>query len=384
MAEEPTPPTDHDVARAADVGDPPDTPTTRRVFLRQASALSLAIPAVGAALTACTSEQGAARDTSRSAQGGRDTLRVRNPDSKLDTALHHPRAATPATGAIQVGSAPFASYDPRLPALAPGHVLELHWHAREAPVRISDDVVLAAWTFEGNVPGPIVHCRVGDTVEFTLTNEVAIPHSMDFHAAQVDPKTAFRSAPQGQSVTYRFTPKYAGAFLYHCGTSPVLMHLGSGMFGAIIVSPREALPPAKEFVLVQSEYYLGAPTAGARTFDYTKMLSTLPDMVTFNGRPDQYSRDPIRVKVGDRVRFWVVNAGPTHPCAFHVVGEQFDTVYLGSPPGSAIHGVQTFSVPAGGGMCFELQCDVPGEFPFVNHAFGHGQKGAIGYLVVEG
>ena len=59
------------------------------------------------------------------------------------------------------------------------------------------------------------------------------------------------------------------------------------------------------------------------------------------------------------------------------------TVYLGAPPGTPIRGVQTFGVPAGGGMCFELVCDVPGEFPFVNHGFGHGQKGAIGILVVE-
>jgi len=65
------------------------------------------------------------------------------------------------------------------------------------------------------------------------------------------------------------------------------------------------------------------------------------------------------------------------------VGEQFDTVYLGAPPGSAIHGVQTWDVAAGGGMCFELQCDVAGEFPFVNHGFGHGQKGGIGILIVE-
>jgi len=161
------------------------------------------------------------------------------------------------------------------------------------------------------------------------------------------------------------------------------MHLGSGMHGAVVVSPREPLRPAKEFVLVESEFYLGATVAGLRPFDYQKMLSTLPDMVAFNGRPDQYSREPIHVKVGDRVRFWVVNAGPTYQCAFHVIGEQFDTVYLGAPPGSAIHGVQTFSVAPGGGMCFELVCDLPGEFPFVNHAFGHGQKGAIGYMVVE-
>ena len=367
-----------------------DEPTSRRGFLRQASVLSLVIPGVGAALTACTSDQGGGAKTSgatAAAQGGTSGasgVRVRNPDSKLDTALHHPRTPTSAVGAAQ-SAAPYTRFDPQLPPAPTTGKLQLHFHAREAQIRISDDTTVAAWTFEGNVPGPIVHCRVGDTVEFTLTNEVDIPHSMDFHAAQIDPKTAFRSAIKGQSVTYTFRPKYAGAFLYHCGTSPVLMHLGSGMFGAIIVSPREALPPAKEFVLVQSEHYFAAPGAnGVRAYDYQKMLSTLPDMVTFNGRPDQYSRDPITVKVGDRVRFWVANAGPTHPCAFHVVGEQFDTVYLGAPPGNAIHGVQTFSVAAGGGMVFELVCDVPGQFPFVNHAFGHGQKGAIGYLVVEG
>jgi nitrite reductase (NO-forming) len=259
----------------------------------------------------------------------------------------------------------------------------VHFTARAVPIRVSDDTVVAGWTFDGDTPGPFIHCRVGDTVEFTLTNDTDMPHSMDFHAAQIDPKTAFRSITRGQSVTYRFKPRYAGAFLYHCGTAPVLMHIGTGMYGAIIVSPADPLPPAREFVLVEAEMYLGAAVSGIRPFDYSKMLSTLPDLVTFNGRPDQYTREPLRVKRGERARFWVVNAGPTHPCAFHIVGEQFDTVYLGAPPGNAIHGVQTFAVAAGSGMCFELVCDVPGEFAFVNHAFGHGQKGAIGYLVVE-
>jgi nitrite reductase (NO-forming) len=156
------------------------------------------------------------------------------------------------------------------------------------------------------------------------------------------------------------------------------------MFGAIIVSPPNRLPTAKEFVLVQNEYYLGdADANGIRPVDYQKMLSTVPDFLAFNGRPLQYVDAPIRVKVGDRVRFWVVNCGPTHPCSFHVVGEQFDTMYIGAPPGSPIRGVQTWAVAAGGGICFELVCDIAGEFPFVNHGFGHGQKGAIGFLVVE-
>ena len=162
------------------------------------------------------------------------------------------------------------------------------------------------------------------------------------------------------------------------------MHIGAGMDGAIIVSPPTPLPAAKEFVLVLSEFYLGAADAtGIRAFDYNKMLSTMPDFLAFNGRPMQYMKEPIRVKVGDRVRFWLVNCGPTHPSAFHVVGEQFDTMYLGAPPGSPIRGVQTWDVAAGGGMCFELVCDIACEFPFVNHGFGHGQNGSIGILLVE-
>ena len=372
--------------------------TDRRAFLARASALSLAIPGLGAAaLTACSPGGGAGgRDSARAADGtggagaatgSADPLRHQNADSKLDSAVlkggaHGNTSATPDATQGAAGAV-FRRYDPALPPAPRDGRLQLNWHARELPLRISGDTVVAAWTFEGDIPGPIVHCRVGDTVEFTLTNDAVVPHSMDFHAAQIDPRAAFRSVAKGQSVTFTFKPKWAGAFVYHCGTAPVLMHIGSGMYGAIIVSPREPLPPAKEFVLVQSEFYLEEPQNGLRPFDYSKMLATMPDFVAFNGRPNQYVKEPIRVKVGDRVRFWVVDAGPTHPCHFHVVGEQFDTVYLGAPPGNAIRGVQTFSVPAGGGMCFELVCDVPGEFPFVNHGFGHGQKGAIGFLVVE-
>ncbi len=371
-------------------------PADRRTFLARASALSLAIPGIGAALAACgpagkggTPDSTAAGRAPKSAvpAGTPAALPAQNSDSRLDTAVVKPEhhGATSATpdatrGAAQVA---FHRYDPALPPLPAGRTQRLTWHARETPVRIDESTVVAAWTFEGEMPGPVVHTRVGDTVEFTLTNDAAIPHSMDFHAAQIDPKVAFRSVAKGQSVTFTFTPKWAGAFMYHCGTAPVLMHIGSGMYGAIVVSPREPLPPAKEFVLVQSEFYLADAANGVQAFDYQKMLATMPDYVVFNGRPNQYVTAPIRVKVGDRVRFWVVDAGPTHPCQFHVVGEQFDTVYLGAPPGTPIRGVQTFGVPAGGGMCFELVCDVPGEFPFVNHGFGHGQKGAIGILVVE-
>jgi nitrite reductase (NO-forming) len=361
--------------------------TTRRGFLSRASTLLAAVPIAEAALAACTpskpdrSQASATPDTATSS-----ATHLQNPDSRLDTSLHAGNAP-PTSGAVAPAATPadipFHRYDPTLPPLSAGRTKHIAMTIREAPVRINADTVVAGWTFDGTIPGPIVHVRQGDTVEFTLTNNGSIPHSMDFHASQIDPKTAFRSALPGHSISYTFTPRYAGAFLYHCGTAPVLMHIGSGMFGAIIVDPPTPLAPAREFVLIQNEFYLARPQSGIAAFDYNKMLSTQPDYVAFNGGPGQYQIEPIRVRRHERVRFYVVSAGPTHSCAFHVVGQQFDTVYLGAPPGNAIHGVQTFDVAAGGGMVFELQVDVAGEFPFVNHAFGHGQKGAIGVLVVE-
>jgi len=362
-----------------------DRPATRREFLIKSTVLGALAPL---ALSACGPDESGqkARESTGSnppipPQAGPGTA-VRNPDSKLDTGGHaniHQSTASPAKGQNVV----FHRFNPELPPVARNRTTRLQFTAQEVPIRISDDTVISAWTFEGDIPGPIVHVKQGDTVEFTLVNHGSIPHSMDFHAAQIDPKVAFRSADPGKPVSYTFKTRYPGVYMYHCGTSPVLMHIGSGMVGAVIVDPPSPLPAAKEFVLVESEYYLAAAVAGVMPFDYTKMLATLPDYVVFNGRPSQYMTAPIKVRVGDRVRFYVVNAGPTHPCNFHVVGEQFDTVYLGAPPYLPLRGVQTFGVAPGGGMIFEMLADIPGEFVFVNHGFGHGQKGAIGILTVE-
>ncbi|HEU5358577.1 MAG TPA: multicopper oxidase domain-containing protein [Gemmatimonadales bacterium] len=333
--------------------DAPAGGLDRRTFLTVATA----VPLAAAALAAC--------EGARPAQGGG-------------------AAAVAAADTSTAGLPVFRRFDPELPPLAPGRVRDFHLEARELDLRISDELVAHAWSFDGSVPGPVFRARVGDTVNITLTNTGNTPHSVDFHAGQVDPKRAFKTIAKGQTAQYSFTPKYAGAFLYHCGTQPVLMHMGMGMYGIIIVDPATPLPKAREFVLLQSEFYL-APPAGKpiRTFDYQLMLGTLPAVVAFNGYANQYLKEPIRVRRGERVRLYVGNAGPTLGCSFHIVGEQFDTVYLGAPPGNAIHGVQTYNVPAGGGMIFELTADVPGEFPFVNHAFGHGQKGAMGMLIVE-
>ena len=281
--------------------------------------------------------------------------------------------------AVGTTAAP-APVDPRAPEPAAARTVRVRFEVREAKVVIAPDVSYQAWTFEGRVPGPVVRATVGDTVDFTLVNRGMMPHSMDFHAAQIAPSRAYVNVMPGDSIHYAWVPRVPGAFLYHCGTAPVAMHIANGMYGALIVDPVSPLPPAREFVFVQSEFYTrkAADTSGAQQLDWDKLLGLAPDYIVFNGIAHQYADHPIRVAPRETIRMYVVDAGPNRVSAFHVVGAIFSRVYVDAVPEHAWLGVQTADVPVGGGMIFETRLAEPGTYPFVTHAFADATKGAVG------
>jgi nitrite reductase (NO-forming) len=250
------------------------------------------------------------------------------------------------------------------------------------PVTVADGVRYAAWTFGGTVPGPPIHVRQGDTVDFTLVNRANIPHSMDFHAAEIAPNKYYVNVLPGDSLHYRFVARVPGAFMYHCGTAPAAMHIANGMYGALIVDPVVARPKARELVLVQSEFYLTPKSAtdGTRGLDWERFLSLAPDHVVFNGRAGQYAAHPVGVKPNELLRLYVVNAGPNRISSFHVVGAIFERVFQDGSSTSPLAGVQTVNVPVGGGSIFEVRLREPGDYPFVSHAFADATKGAVGVL----
>jgi nitrite reductase (NO-forming) len=228
---------------------------------------------------------------------------------------------------------------------------------------------------------------VGDTVDFTLVNKAPIPHSMDFHAAEVAPSRAYVNVNPNDSLQYRWVARVPGAFMYHCGTAPVALHIASGMYGAIIVDPVRPRPAAREYVLVQSEFYTkssgSATDTALRTVDWQKLLSLAPDHVVFNGRAAQYALHPLPAKPHELVRLYVVNAGPNRASAFHVVGAIFDRVFQDARATPTFEGIQTVEVPVGGGAIFEVRLPEAGDYPFVSHAFADATKGAVGILKAE-
>jgi nitrite reductase (NO-forming) len=162
------------------------------------------------------------------------------------------------------------------------------------------------------------------------------------------------------------------------------MHIGAGMYGAMIVDPKEGWPPAQELVFVQSEFYFADGDNGVKVPDYTKMMGNgNMDYVVFNGHASQYVDAPIKVKVGQPVRIFVVNAGPNVWSSFHVVGAIFDRACVNANPKNQLFGLQSISIGPGDGACVEFTLDEPGVYPAVNHAFGHAAHGAIALLQAE-
>jgi nitrite reductase (NO-forming) len=276
-------------------------------------------------------------------------------------------------------------YDAALKPVPAGDLVKVHMTLKDMTVEVAPGVKYNTWAFDGHgAPGPVVHVRQGQTVEMTLTNGGAIPHSIDFHAARIAPNVAFRDVAPGDSFTFRFTAGDPGVFMYHCGTKPVLAHIANGMYGAIVVEPKAGLPPAdNEYVLVASEWYLnGDGIAKPASLDMAKARAMMPDWTTFNGYANQYVTHPLTADPGETTRFWVVAAGPTLDTNFHVVGTIFDRAWVNGDMSQFQKGVQTVNVPAGGGAVFDVKIDGEGLYPFVSHAFAHVDLGQVGLLKV--
>jgi len=269
------------------------------------------------------------------------------------------------------------------PLIGTGTEIAVNLTATDTAVEIVNGVQYQAWTFNGKVPGPILHVREGQTVHVKFVNNGAMMHSIDFHAAQVAPDVAYRSINPGALIEFSFVAKTPGAFIYHCGTPPVLQHIGNGMYGAIIVDPTQPLPPAGvSYVLVQSEWYTQQVEGTMMTGDYNKMLSVTPDEVVFNGIAFQYNDQPLTAKVGQRVRLYVIDAGPNLSSAFHIIGGMFAAVYPDADPNHALTGVSTYPIAPGQGVIFDAIIPAPGKYPIVDHSMRDMTIGAAGLLSI--
>ncbi len=304
-----------------------------------------------------------------------------------------PAAHTPTLAESKgVAFEPFERVDPTLPAVPAGQVKKFRVDVLQHVTQVHPDLApTEAWSYavngkayRGTAASPPIVVNQGDKVQVTFVNggskamAVNMAHSIDFHSAEVAPNKSYIDVAAGKKLTINFVAKHPGVFMYHCATQPVLMHTSAGMMGMMVVKPRNLPAVDKELWLTQEEFYLGAPGKPA---DAGKMAAETPDVMAFNGYANQYKAHPITVRRGEKIRMYVLDAGPSKWSAFHVIGTVFDTTHVEGVVG---HDAQTVSFAPSQGGWVEFTLDHEGNYPFVTHSFGDMVKGAAGILHTTG
>jgi nitrite reductase (NO-forming) len=311
---------------------------------------------------------------------------------------------------------------PALARLAPGgrRTHQVRMDILAAEIEIAPGVRYQAWTFGGSVPGPVLHVREGDRVVFTMKNRtntqvsitspaadaspflhavatdnlqnpapalLPMPHSIDFHAGTVAADDKWRMIAPGQTIRFEWVANYPGVYLYHCGVAPILMHMAMGQYGVVVVSPRNGFPTDaevdREYVVVQSEFYLKAAEGGLHTLDLEAAVAKQPSHVAFNGHTGALTHAPLAANAGDRVRLYVHNVGPSDTSSFHVVGAIFDRVFYEGNPRNDSAGMQTVVLGASNGAVVEFIAPEEGKYILVDHEFADANRGAVGFLDVR-
>lgn len=258
---------------------------------------------------------------------------------------------------------------------------------------LADGTTYDFFTFDGQIPGPMLRVRVGDTIDFHLKNSdgSVFPHSIDLHAVTGPGGGAvFTQTVPGQETSFSFQALNTGLYVYHCATASIPHHISNGMYGLILVEPPGGLPKVdREYYIMQAEVYTEQPygTQGNLTFSQDKMSHEDAEYYTFNGAAGALTQDQfaLRANVGETVRLFFGVGGPNATSSFHVIGEILDRVYeQASLTADPLTDVQTTTVPPGGATMVEFKVDVPGRYILVDHALSRLERGLAGYLVVEG
>jgi nitrite reductase (NO-forming) len=285
---------------------------------------------------------------------------------------------------------------PNVPAplkrTAPAKVV-IKFEAKEYVGELADGKKYKFWSYNGTVPGPMARVRVGDTVEFHLSNhkDSVFPHNIDIHAVNgPGGGAAVNLVGPGDTAVFQFKTLNPGLYIYHCA-SPIPnipAHIANGMYGLILVEPEKGLSKVDhEFYVLESEFFT-KPSDKKDVFELSmeKGLAEQPDHVVFNGKAGALTGDNVlKAKAGDTVRIYFGNIGPNGVSSFHIIGEIFDKVYMeGALNGAVNHNVQTTLVPSAGATIVEFKIDVPGDYLLVDHSIFRVAKGAAGIITATG
>lgn len=198
--------------------------------------------------------------------------------------------------------------------------------ARETSWEITPGTSVAAWGYEGRVPGPLIVARVGDTLVAELVNRLPEPTSIHWHGVRLPAPmdgTAMTQAlvQPGERFEYRFTVQDAGTFWYHSHANETVQ-MERGLYGALVVlGPNEPRFDADR-VLVLDDLVLDrrGQIAGRRLLD--RHAGREGGVMLVNGR----SRPAMEIAAGQVERWRIVNACNARYVRLSIGGRPFRVI----------------------------------------------------------
>jgi FtsP/CotA-like multicopper oxidase with cupredoxin domain len=253
-----------------------------------------------------------------------------------------------------------------------GRRLREYWiTAIAVNVEIAPGLLYEAWTYNGRVPGPTLRAVEGDLIRIHFTNATPEPHTMHFHTehpAEMD--GVFEPVPTGGSFIYEFDAVPFGVHPYHCHVMPLASHISRGLYGAIVIDPRQGRPKADyEFIMVMA--------GNDVDFDNEN------DFYNVNFIPFSYDRHPIRIRKDALVRIYLVNMLEFDQAnSFHLHANFFDYFPTGTSLRPAEH-TDTVALMQGQRGILEFRYRYPGRYLFHAHKTEFAELGWTGVFEVE-
>mgnify|MGYP000861041745 CR=1 FL=1 len=201
-------------------------------------------------------------------------------------------------------------------------VREFTLAADELAWPITEDTNVAAFAYNGQLPGPMIRVKAGEKIRILFTNNLSEPTTVHWHGIDVPiemdgvPGISQDPVPPGGTFHYEFTvPNTPGTFFYHSHVMPDRQQ-ALGLAGAFIIDP--ATPPKAKAWDSEHTFVLGEWTVKeGGNVPSMPMEGMLPNYFTINGKSWPAS-GKISATVGERVLLRIINAGAfSHPIHLH-------------------------------------------------------------------
>ncbi len=288
---------------------------------------------------------------------------------------------------------------------ASGHVREFSLSVGQVQWEIAPGRVVQTYAYNGQIPGPELRVAEGDTVRVTVTNTLSQPTTIHWHGIDLpvgmDGTPDFSQQPiaPGGSFTYEFVATPAGTRWYHSHVDELVQH-GGGLYGPLIVEPRDAAapPPDREYTLLMGELATlpanaqGSQPSTIRERDtsghagHGRMAAlSLPTVNGFVVNGKAYpAAAPLSVTQGQRVRLRLINAGLAGTQKLALAGHHFTLTHSDGNPLAAPVEAEAVLLGPGERADVEFTADNPGRWQLRSLTPGQAAAGLMTEVVYTG